>query len=54
MNISILNLPFCEVDAGRVNGQIVGTSLLYVSTAGREAGSSESAFAFKKGAPRLK
>jgi hypothetical protein len=29
------------------------TSLLFVSTAGREAGSSESAFAFEKGAPRL-
>ena len=37
---------FCIVDAARALGQIIGISLLFVSTAGREAGSSEPASAF--------
>jgi len=36
---------FCAVDADGVSVEILCTSLLFVSTAGREAGSCESAFA---------
>ena len=53
MKTTFLNFQFCGVDAGGVSGQIGGTSLLFVSTAGREAGFSEPAFAFVKGAPCL-
>jgi|GEM_PF-58293 len=45
MNTSV-SPQTCAIDATNAVGQIVGTSLLFVSTAGREAGSSESAFAF--------
>ncbi len=46
MKTTFRNSQVRGVDAGRANGQIVGTSLLFVLTAGREAGSSESASAF--------
>ena len=49
--------PVCRVDAAKPCRQIVGTSLLFVSTAGREAGSAESASAFvtreEEGIPRI-
>lgn len=53
MKTSFFNSMVCGVDVTNAGGQIVGTSLLFVSTAGREAGSSESAFAFGKGAPSI-
>jgi hypothetical protein len=46
MNTTFPNLRFCGVDAASVSGQNDSSSLLFVSTAGREAGSSESASAF--------
>jgi hypothetical protein len=45
MKLTLLHFVLCGVDISSASGQIAGTSLLFVSTTGREAGSSGSASA---------